>query len=702
MSEKSKTDRKFLSKDEKYYNRDLSWLDFNSRVLAQAEDSSTPLLERVKFLAIYSSNLDEFFMKRVGALKRTISFQLNSKEFPEGREMELLERIRAKVRDQLKRQAKCFETELMPELKNNGIHLKHIKDLSKKQLEYVNEYFKEKIFPVLTPLAVDPGHPFPLISNLSISIGVSLSHPKQTERLFARVKVPEVLSSWVAIPSKSRHEHSFVRLSEVVGENLGALFPDMTIHDSVLFRVTRNADLERDEEGADDLIEMITEELKQRKFAESVRLEVYQKPNSWMLNFLLDELELESDAVYSVESELDFTDLFEIASLPRTNLKYEPWHPVIPQAFRDESGEIFSIIKQRDHFVHHPFDSFNATVERFVLQSADDPKVIGIKMTLYRTGDESNIVSALKRAAESGKQVVCLVEVKARFDEERNIRWAQSLENSGVHVVYGIVGLKTHCKLALVIRKEGHEVNCYCHIGTGNYNSSTAKLYTDMGILTADRRVTNEVVELFHYLTGRSLKKGYEHLLVAPVNMSQRFIEMIHREIEFQKKGKPSKIIAKFNSLSDKETIKALYEASQAGVKIDLIVRGFCTLRPGIKGMSENIRVISVVGRFLEHSRVFYFRNGKKDPIEGDFFIGSGDWMYRNLHRRVECTAPIYSRAIKESIWHVFEVMLSDSTLAWELNSKGEYQKVKGQGLKGTHQTLMEFSKLESVSSLNN
>lgn len=525
-----------------------------------------------------------------------------------------------------------------------------------------------------------------------------LKAPNSEEKLFARVKIPQVLSNWIRVETGSFDEYKFVSLLEVIQEHIKDLFPSMQVLSIMPFRLTRNADITRDEEDAEDLLEMIEEELRQRRFAEVVRLEHGPKPDPWILKFLMDELELTEDDIYEHAGELDFVGLSTIADLPIPSLRFENWSPAVPAQFLDEDPtQIFNVIRVSDQLLHHPFESFSATIEKFIRAAAEDPKVLAIKMTLYRTGDNSPFIKNLIRAAEMGKQVVCLVELKARFDEERNIYWAQALENAGVHVVYGIVGLKTHAKTALVVRQEVEGLKCYAHIGTGNYNVATARFYTDFGLLTAKEEITSELVEFFHYLTGRSLKNDYKHLLVAPVNMFQKFRLMIEREIEHVRAGRPGHIIAKMNNMEENDISIALYNASQQGVDIDMMVRGFCCLRPGVKGMSEKVRVMSSIGRMLEHSRVFYFRNGAQDPIDGDFYIGSADWMYRNLHARVECIVPILDRALKEKLWEALQAYLKDQRMTWDMASDGSYQQRKGQD-PGVQQVLMNLAKQKSVS----
>jgi len=662
--------------EQMFVNRELSWLEFNRRVLHEALDERTPLLERVKFLGIFTSNLDEFYMKRVGGLKRQVATGTVSRSVDGRTAAEQMAAIRQSVLPMLADQARCFEQEILPALEEHGIELLDWNQLTADERDQAMRYFQTDVFPVLTPLAVDPGHPFPFISNLSQSLGVVLRHPSHHERLFARVKVPMVLPRWIKLrqPSDQPAERfRFVSLQQLIEHNLERLFPEMEILRVMPFRITRNADIERDEEDAEDLLEMIEEELRARRFAGVVRLEHGPDPDPWLLKFLIDELGLTEQDVYELPNMLDYTDLAPIADVPMPKLKAEPWTPIIPTPLADHDTDIFGLIRDGDILLHHPYESFNASVERFISSAATDPRVVAIKMTLYRTGDESPFIKTMIRAAEAGKQVVCLVEVKARFDEQRNIQVAQMLEKAGVHVVYGIVGLKTHTKTALVVRREPEGLRCYGHIGTGNYHTGTARLYTDLGFFTARKEYTDDLIELFHYLTGRSLQRDYRKLLVAPVNMRQRFLDMIAREVEHHKAGRPAQIIAKMNSLEDQKIIKSLYAASNAGLSIDLIVRGFCCLRPGVEGLSENIRVTSVIGRFLEHSRLFYFRNGAEDPADGEFFMGSADWMYRNLRNRVEAITPIEPPAMRQRLHHILQVMLADQRQAWDMQPDGSY-----------------------------
>lgn len=678
-----------------FLNRELSWLEFNRRVLHEALDARTLLLERIGFLSIFTSNLDEFFMKRVGGLKRQLATGVVSQSLDGRTAPQQLAAIREAVIPMLREQARSYEQEIRPALREHGVHLLDWNELRDAERQFANRYFQINVFPVLTPLAVDPGHPFPFMSNLSQSLGVVLRSPGRDERLFARVKVPQVLPRWIQLPSTQPTEFRYVHLQEIIWQNLGELFPEMEIVGVMPFRVTRNADVERDEEDVEDLLEMIEEEVRARRFAGVVRLEHGPNPDPWMLEFLTQELELSEADVYELPGELDYTDLKPLLDLPLPKIKHEPWTPIVPAALTDEDSDIFNVTRTGDLLVHHPYESFTGTVERFIRAAVDDPRVLAIKMTLYRTGEDSPFIDLLIRAAEAGKQVVCLVEVKARFDEQRNIHVAQRLEKAGVHVVYGIVGLKTHAKTAIVVRREQEGLRCYAHIGTGNYHSGTARLYTDLGLFTAKPEFTQDIVELFHYLTGRSAKRDYHKLLVAPVTMKKRFLEMIEREAEHARAGRPAQIIAKMNSLEDQQIITALYHASAAGVKITLIVRGFCCLRPGMEGLSENIAVISIIGRFLEHSRVFYFRNGADDPVDGQFFIGSADWMYRNLQNRVEAVTPIEDRPLRDRCWQLLQVMLTDQRQAWDMQADGSYiQRRPDEPATqiGTHRTLMQLT----------
>lgn len=688
------------SENKTYLNREIGWLKFNERVLFQAKDARLPLLERLRFLNIFHSNLDEFFMKRVGGLQRQFYSSVSTVS-PDGLTPEdQLKQIRPTVLGFNESINNLLLGELLPKLQEQKIHLLSWEELTPEEQVWAAVFFRERVFSIITPMAVDPGHPFPLISNLSISLAVSLQVPNEEDMLFARIKIPDVFPSWIRIPGTEPGVERFISILEIVRKHLHLLFPRMTIQNVMAFRITRNADIETDTEGLEDLLELIEEEVKQRKFAEVVRLEHGPNPNPWLLDFLTDELDLTTEDIYEYPVPLEYKNLSAIVNLNLPQFKFKPWTPVTLSQLADENSDIFNVIRSNDILVHLPYESFPTSVERFIVSAAADPNVVAIKMTLYRTSEDSPIVHALIRAAEHGKQVVCLVELKARFDEERNIFWAQAMEKVGVHVVYGIVGLKTHAKLALVVRRERDEFKSYVHIGTGNYHSQTAKLYTDLGLFTARPEITNEVVEIFHYLTGRSLKTDYAQLLVAPINMQARFLEMIRQEAENAKQGLPSGIIAKCNNLEEKSIIEALYEASQAGVPIQLIIRGFCCLRPQVPGLSDNIHVTSIIGPFLEHSRVFYFRSGQSSELEGRFFLGSADWMTRNLLGRVEVVTPVLDKAAKDKIWEALQIMLNDRRLSWQMDCEGNYSlrlPISTDEEVSAHELLSERARVKSL-----
>ncbi len=678
-----------LSNPHYYFNRELSWLEFNRRVLHEAFDARTPLLERLKFMAIFSANLDEYFMVRVAGLKQQVEAQV-SKLTPDGRTpQQQLDDISNVLRPMVSEQHHHFQEVLRPLLAENGIYLIDYVDLNPEQRRYLQNYFKEQIFPVLTPLAVDPGHPFPYISNLSLNLAVVMQDPETKIERFARIKVPK--PRFVSLP---QHLHAVndvqsvnwvgVALEQVIAHNLEFLFPGMKIQEYYPFRITRNADLAVEEDEADDLMLAIEKELRKRRLGGSVvRMEIQPSTPEFVKETLMQEMRLLDADVYEIEGLLGLDGLMSFMDLPLPSLKDHPWMPIIPprlegvseleseSAFEDaEDGEdFFSIIRRKDVMVHHPYHSFSATVQRFITHAAHDPHVLAIKMTLYRTSGDSPIINALIAAAENGKQVAVLVELKARFDEENNIVWARKLERSGVHVVYGLMGLKTHTKVVLVVRKEDERLRRYVHIGTGNYNPKTARIYTDLGLLSCRGDLGADLTDLFNYLTGYSRQRSYRKLLIAPVSLRDRMVELIRREIEHAKNGDHARIVAKMNALVDPMIIETLYEASQAGVKIDLIVRGICCLRPGVEGVSENIRVISIIGRFLEHSRIFYFHNSGAEEI----FIGSADWMPRNLDRRIEAVAPIEDPDIIKDLQEILGIMLADNRQAWELQSDGSY-----------------------------
>ncbi|MEY4116685.1 MAG: polyphosphate kinase [Planctomycetota bacterium] len=654
----------------RFLNRDLQWLEFNHRVLAQATDPRNPLLERVRFLAIFGSNLDEFFMKRVGGIRRQIDAGVGSPPWEPLSPQEQMALIRERVLRETETATRAFRDTLQPLLRHESIELLGWTELTDAERVEAEQWYRRNIFPILTPLAVDPGHRFPFISNMSISLGILLRRPGESEALFARVKIPEIGGKLYRFGSSRR----FISLQDIIAHNLDDLFPGMEILEVLPFRVTRNAETERDNEDAEDLLEQIQQQLRERRFARVVRLEVGARPNERIMRFLEDELQLADDDLYVTDGMLDWGTLNEIADLDVHELRWPKWKPVAPSGLEDEDSDIFSLIREGDLLVHHPYESFDHSVERFIEAAAADPKVLAIKQALYRTSGDSPFIPSLIRAAESGKQVAVLVELRARFDEARNILWARKLEDAGVHVAYGVVGYKTHTKVALVVRQEQGGIRSYAHVGTGNYNSKTARLYEDLGLLTCDPAITEDLIGLFNYMTGRSRQSEYQKLLVAPVAMKRRFIELVEREAAVARAGGKGRIIVKMNQLEDRSVTDALYQASAAGVQIDLIVRGFCCIRPGVKGLSDNIRVSSTIGRFLEHSRIFWFGNGEADPLDGDFYIGSADWMYRNLNTRVECAAPIEARRHRERLWEILQFHLTDRRQRWLMKPDGSYE----------------------------
>jgi polyphosphate kinase len=665
-------DRRFL------FNRELSWLEFNRRVLEEAKNENNPLLERLKFLSIFSTNLDEFFMIRVSGLKEQIAENITELS-PDGLTAgEQLREIREKLRPLLMGQMLCLQEDVLLNLAVNGIEILPYEKLSDEEKAKLNHYFLQNVFPILTPQAVDASHPFPYISNLSLNLGVMIEPDKTksegklkrlfNEPRFARIKLPPNTPRLIPIDETFT---KFTLLGELISANIEHLFPNMKISKPHLFRVTRDADIEIREDEAGDLLRTMEEELHRRKFSFAVRLEVTASMPDEMVRYLASSIGLTEQDVYRIDGFLDIPDLMRLYGLDRPELKDKPINYLIPESLRT-SKNYFDVIKKQDVLLHHPYTAYS-TVTDFINAAADDENVQAIKICLYRTGKDSPIVKALMRASENGKQVAALVELKARFDEENNIEWARRLENEGVHVIYGIRGLKTHSKVTMVVRREDDELKRYVHLATGNYNPTTSKIYTDLGLLTCDEEIGQDATDLFNFLTGYSQHKDYKKLLVAPVNLRERMIEMIHREIENKQNGKNARIIFKINSLTDIETIHELYRASQEGVKIDLIIRGICMLRPGIKGLSENIRVISVVGRFLEHSRIFYFANGGDEEM----YFGSADLMQRNLNRRVEVVVPIKNKWFKQYLKEeVLAAYLLDNVNAKLLTSEGEYEKI--------------------------
>jgi polyphosphate kinase len=664
------------SHSELFFNRELSLLEFHARVLEEALDERNPLLERLKFLSIFSSNLDEFFMIRVSGLKEEMEHKVDVS--PDGlTPAQQLAKSRERILNLVAEHARCFRETILPGLAAAGISIVRYDSLSRHEKERLEEYFTEKIFPVLTPLAVDPSHPFPYISPLSLNIGLMVDPPKNMklitsrkliERRFVRIKVPSVLPRLVPVTASSSR---YVLLEEIIDANIQALFPQMQPGKCHYFRVTRDADIDIREEEAQDLLSAIQQELRQRRFGTPVRLEVSADMPDEMIEYLTSSLSLNEDDVYKVDGPLNIQDLMSLYDLDRPELKDPPFTPTLPAWFKEHKS-IFDAIKEGDRMLHHPYDSYDCVTE-FINQAVDDPDVMAIKICLYRTGPESPIPPALIRASEHGKQVTALIELKARFDEAHNIEWAQKLDEAGVHVVYGIVGLKTHGKLTLVVRREGDALRRYVHIASGNYNPTTSTVYTDLGLFTVNDEIGRDATELFNYLTGFSEQRHYRKLMVAPVELRDKFNVLLDREIEHKRHGRPARVIAKINRLADLQIIEKLYEASRAGVEIDLIVRGISMLRPGLPGLSENIRVRSIVGRFLEHSRVFWFANGGDEEV----YIGSADWMTRNLKHRIEVVAPVSDPQAKRYLRDVLlDAYLTDNTKARELQPDGRYTPV--------------------------
>jgi polyphosphate kinase len=659
---------------ERLIDRELSWLSFNERVLELAEDQSKPLLERCRFLAIFSSNLDDFYMIRVATLKRKLEAGVAKKNTAGFTPLELMAEVSKRTQELIERQTKCFHEDLFPKLSASGIEITPWEDLDAQEKDYINKLFTNKIFPVLTPLAVDPSHPFPYISGLSLNLAVLVKKPDTKEELFARVKVPASLPRFIETTEFGGTR--FIALEQVIIANLHQLFPGMDIEDYYTFRLTRNADLELEEEESENLLESMEQELLRRKFGPPVRLEVASDINPDLLNRLKVELSIREEDISRYKEPLDLTGLNRIADLDRPELKFPPFRNQVVAELREidleSNEEFFSAIKRNEILLHHPYDSFNSSVVRFLEAAATDPQVLAIKQTLYRTSGDSPIVNALIEAAEAGKQVLAVIEIRARFDEQANVRWARKLEDVGVHVVYGLVGFKTHAKLSLIVREEGAKVRRYSHVGTGNYNPKTARLYEDLGILSADDQLGEDLNILFNQLSGFAPQSSFNRLLVAPRTIRPQLLEKIDREIANKKSGKHAFIRLKLNSLLDEEFVEALYRASIEGVEVDLVIRGICALLPGIPGVSENIRVRSVLGRFLEHSRIFHFANGGDDEI----YIGSADLMERNLNRRVESLVRIKRKEHKDSLVKIFDSYIASTTAGWHLLPNGKWQKV--------------------------
>ncbi|WP_208301315.1 RNA degradosome polyphosphate kinase [Mycobacterium sp. DL440] len=675
--------------EDRYLNRELSWLDFNARVLALAADTSLPLLERAKFLAIFASNLDEFYMVRVAGLKRRDEMGLSVRSADGLSPREQLRRINERTQQIASRHASVFFNSVRPALAEEGIVIVNWAQLDESERAKLSTYFHEQVFPVLTPLAVDPAHPFPFVSGLSLNLAITVKHPEDGGQHFARIKVPDNVGRFVELsgPAESTVVR-FLPMEELIAAFLPVLFPGLEIVEHHAFRITRNADFEVEEDRDEDLLQALERELARRRFGSPVRLEVSDDMTESMLELLLRELDVDPGDVIELPGLLDLSALWQIYGVDRPALKDRPFVPATPPAFgeRETPKSIFSTLRDGDVLVHHPYDSFSTTVQRFIEQAAADPNVLAIKQTLYRTSGDSPIVNALIDAAEAGKQVVALVEIKARFDEQANIKWARALEQAGVHVVYGLIGLKTHCKTCLVVRREGSTIRRYCHIGTGNYNPKTARLYEDVGLLTADPDIGADLTDLFNSLTGYSRKDAYRNLLVAPRGVRKGIIERIDREIAAHHEGAETGIRLKANALVDEQVIDALYRASQAGVPVEIVVRGICALRPGVPGYSDNITVRSILGRFLEHSRIIHFR------AINEFWIGSADMMHRNLDRRVEVMAQVKDPRLTAQLNEVFESAMDPATRCWELRHDAHWTALpqEGQTVRDHQVSLME------------
>lgn len=652
-------------KFENITDRELSWLSFDQRVLELAEDSRIPLLERVRFLAIFSSNLDEFFMVRVATLMSKLENNITDANVAGITPQDLMQEISTRTRALVDRQSDVFHKDILVKLKNEGIEFVHWDDLNENELTYVSKLFQDRIFPVLTPLAVDPSHPFPYISGLSLNLAVMVKNPKTHEEFFARVKVPEILPRFIATSKNGTNR--FLPIEDLIAIHLQELFPGMVIEDHYTFRITRNQDIELDEDESEDILLSLEQELARRRFGPPVRLEIEKGVGAKLVEKLANELGINEENIIHVPAPLDLTALNKIADLGIPALKFESFRSHTAKALAEVDSEdsdlFFSAIRQGEILLHHPYESFTSSVVHFLQSAAQDPHVLAIKQTLYRTSGDSPIIEALIEAAEAGKQVLAVIEIRARFDEQANVRWARKLEAAGVHVVYGLMGLKTHAKLSLVVRDEPQGLRRYCHIGTGNYNPKTARMYEDLGILSADAELTEDLTKLFNQLSGFAPQSTYSRLLVAPRTLRSGINERIDREIDFAKAGKPAGIQFKLNSILDETFVTKLYEASQAGVKVELLIRGICAVQPGIAGLSENISVTSVLGRFLEHSRIFHFTNGGED----EYWIGSADLMGRNLDRRVESLVRVDKKEHHQRLQWIIDLGLSAETASWKL-----------------------------------
>ena len=684
-----------LTDPQYYLNRELSELEFQSRVLNEALDDRNPLLERVRFLSIFTKNLDEFFMKRVGGLKQQIDAGVTERTTDGRTPLKQWEEAIDKARPMFERQAECYREEIRPALAGEGIHICDYDDLTPDQRAEMRDYFELSVLPTLTPLSFDPAHPFPFISNLSLSLAV-VTRDDDGDQTFTRVKIPQNRPRLVEVETDG-DEVRYVLLEEVIRANLDLLFPNVEVVDTAVFKLTRNAEVRRNEEVAEDLIDMIEEVLEQRRFATVVRLEIEADAPAAARDLLVEQLDLDDREVFELRGPLDYRELMDLTDLDRPDLSLESWtpqpHPRFsdldaadaglgsgassPEAAGDDGDTIFDAIRRKDVLLHHPYHSFGDTVQQFLDAAANDPDVLAIKAAIYRTASDSQVIEALIDAADNGKQVAAMVELKARFDEQNNLEWVRRLEEEGIHVAYGTIGLKTHTKTALVVREEEDGVRLYSHVATGNYHSGTAKGYVDLGVLTADRDIGQDLVKVFNFFTGPSLDEEFRKLLIAPVTMRNEFTKCIRREAEHARAGRDARIVAKMNALEDPGIVEELYEASMAGVDIDLLVRDICRLRPGLEGVSETVTVRSVVDRFLEHSRIFYFENAG-DP---DYYVGSADWMTRNLDKRVEAIAPVEDPDIREQLRFVLELGFADNRKAWEMNADGSYdQRDPGDG----------------------
>ena len=686
--------------DNKYINRELSWIQFNQRVLLTGMEKDYKVLDKIKFCSIFSNNLDEFFMVRVASLKAQADAEIQKKSLDGLTPQEQLNIINEKVKNLTSIQENFVNNELRKELENSGIFIKQYKNLSKDQQIWCDNYFLSSIFPLLTPLVVDPAHPFPFISNLSLNLAALITDSESSKNQFVRVKIPtKSIGRFVQIPNeiirtKNKKDHYFITVEDLIGNNLDRLFNGMRCISYSFFRVTRDADLELKELEADDLLIAVEKSLQKRRIGgDVVRLEVEENIPKSILNLLIEGISITKEYIYFSESLLGLDDLNLLNQISRKDLRENLLIGKTNKSLKEINSNsdpkfktLFTLLKKEDILLHHPYDLFSTSIEEFINKAADDPSVMAIKITLYRVSKDSPIIEALIRAAENGKEVMTLVELKARFDEDNNIQWAKQLEQSGIHVVYGIIGFKTHTKISLIIRKEKGRLRNYFHIGTGNYNSTTSKFYTDLGLLSTDTEIASDLIELFNYLSGFSKQKNYKKLLVSPFSMRKKFNYLINREIDNANKGLKAEIIAKMNSLVDPEIIELLYQASEAGVKINLIIRGICCLYPKKINLSENIRVVSIIGHFLEHSRIFWFYNNK----QSEAYIGSADWMRRNLDRRIEAITPIEDKKLKKQLYDLLNTYLKDSYCLWEMDSKGNYSKSKTSKINHSQFELIE------------